>query len=425
MKDISKEVFSLKNCDPQKWGELSNILENEYCSENFKKALAKFSCNVIPKLIEKRARKEVFPYHLPGLIIQDDFHFRYFVQVIAQNKDEIVSPQKFICGVLPFPKETYYTFWIREDKQTKKVKIDVFSPHVIEQYARRSKRIEGEMKLPDKWYHIKQPLESAKFKEEEFYHLFLFVGRFFGKNKIYRIIDKKDAYSEREQKAKNNKDRKEWLVSLWPDGLTYSRRFNAECDTGFPITLHTTYLPYVGNPACHSIEEQTVALKQSEAIAEDFALLAKETRESFPGQYKEDSFFESCLNTFVEIYPGICEDCDKKLQFCICFIKNNFTEEKRAKFEEEYKSSKRYSLEEIDEAKKTLVDFRCFTKENAEQTSDALIRIIKCLKLNIQKYNEFKSSNFSECSLLRMHMTSVLTEMLKLFHLLDVFIPMK
>ncbi len=429
MKRIPNEVFSLKNDDSQKWVKLSKILLEEFRSESFKKALAKVLCSTIPKFSEHEARHKRYPYHVEELINVEEFHFRYFVQVIAHNKKEIASPKLYICGVM-----SYYTFWIQEDKATHEIKIDVFSPHVFEQYAQRSYRLPGDLEMPEEWEYTKQRLGADKFKEDEFFNLFLLAFKFFARNKTYIKTSKKEAYSLEEQILVKNKDRKEWLVTLWPDGLTYCKSFNSECDDDFPITLHTTYLPYTGNPACHSEEEPFLDIKQTESIAEDFAQLDQKASDEFPTQYNDRPVFDTISKPFIKNALKACQASDKLYQNCRNFIRDIsifiLTNKEKLEFNEEYKSPKRFSLEEIQKAKEIVAKHKHFTTSNTENLKEvffAFVCITNCLWWHIQKVsklNEIITTTDSPNSLLyRKQMTSVIIEMAELYQLLYDFFP--
>lgn len=432
MKEINKEVISLQNDDPHKWGELSIILVKEYESESFKQALAECLCSVVPKFKQKRENNDPFPYHYAELIEREDFYFHYFVQVIAPNDSTIDNPLPIICGVLHFPQiftkkgePSYYVFHILgKDPRISKFEIDVFAPHFFNRYARRSPKMEEDLDMPNTFH-------SKKNKETELHNLFLFVGKFFARNKINRLISKKEAYSEEEQESKENKNRKEWPVALWADGLTYCKTF----ETDNLVNLHLTYLPYTGNPACLPNKEEPIIYEnQTEAIASDFALFVKEAQMYFPEQYNDFVLFEKMAEMPIKNAFTICQKCDKLFQLCRNFIidvsAGILTNEEKVQLNEKYKEPQKYSIEDIDKAKKIVSEHKHFTTSNTENVKEvfyAFLCVNTCLcwhiKMCFELHKKISSMDSDKSILFRMQIMSVITEMLELSQLLYDFFP--
>ena len=159
MKQISNDLFSLKTENPEKfWGELSNILIEEYRSEDFLEVLSGYLCDASELFLQWKSDGEKFPFHSRYCVEDERFKFRYFIQIIAQEDAQINFPIPIITGVLPFPGESYYLFNIGDEiPDINRFEIDVFTPHVIDQYARRAYRLESDIDLPNTWHHKRQP----------------------------------------------------------------------------------------------------------------------------------------------------------------------------------------------------------------------------------------------------------------------------
>lgn len=288
---INKELFSLREANPDKfWGEISNILLEEYKSVKFQKELGQLAYLAIDDFRKKKDGGAKLPYHIGYLLDEEWLQFRYFVQMIAQDDSQRdFCPVPIIVGVLPFPNESFYSFHIHDDGLGKN-EIDVFVPHVIEQYARRAYRLETDIKLPNTWH-----TDKGKFKEKEFDNLFKFVGKFFARNKINRLGQDKAAYSIEEQEKNKSKD---WIYCLWMDGMTYCDSFNASCNEYPHVLLHKTFVPYAKDD---SVKDDTcIGDDQMKAIAPNFLKLLKDANHYFPVQYGTTDLI--CLIKKLELY---------------------------------------------------------------------------------------------------------------------------
>lgn len=275
---INKELFSLREANPDKfWGDISNILLEEYKSVKFQKELGQLAYLAIDDFRKKKDGGAKLPYHIGYLLDEEGLQFRYFVQMIAQDDSQRdFCPVPIIVGVLPFPNESFYSFHIHDDG-LRKNEIDVFVPHVMEQYARRAYRLETDIEMPNTY---------NKYNKNAFDNLFKFVGKFFARNKINRLGQDMAAYSIEEQVKNKSKD---WIYCLWMDGMTYCDSFNTSCNEYPHVLLHKTFVPYAKDD---SVKDDTcIGDDQRIAIAPKLLQLLKDANRYFPIQYGTPDLF--------------------------------------------------------------------------------------------------------------------------------------
>ncbi|MCR5362054.1 MAG: hypothetical protein K6E73_08595 [Bacteroidales bacterium] len=415
---------------------MSNILVKEYESEGFQQLLADFLCSAGSEFKKKRADNAPFPYHYEKLFEREDI--RYIVQLTALNDNAIDYPLPIICGILSIPslnpstksKADYVFHILDRDPRINKFEIDIFSPHVIEQYAVRSHRLDGDILL-SKALHFDNQLEEDS-------QNILFIRNFFARNTINWITSKKEVYSSKEGSEENN-DRKAWPVILWPDGLTFSETFNEDNENYCLVNLHKTFLPYTGNPACHlitkDVKETFLNLNQTEAIASDYAYLADCACKIFPEQYNDGQRFIKRSERAINNALKVCKYSDTLYKLCQHFINDVSigilsTKEEREAFNEEYKSLKRYRLKDIEQAKEIVAEHKHLTKINPGNVKEvfyAFLCVNSCLWWHIQKCFELNekiaSTAVPKSLLFRMQMMAVLKEMAELYKLLNDFFP--
>ena len=293
---INNELFSLRESTPNKfWGEFASILLEEYKSEDFKNSLAELFVLALDDFRKKKESGDRMPYNIGYLIDKEELEFRYFVQMTAQDESQRdYEPMPLISAVRHFPNESYYVFNIHDDGFGHN-EIDVFNPHLIDQYARRAYRLDGDIELPNTWHYNKQPAEGEVFKKKEFDNLLKFVGKFFARNKINRLGQGKEAYSIEEQKENKSKD---WVYCLWIDGLTYCKSFNPSNSEYTHVLLHKTFVPYAKDD---SVKDDTcIGEDQRKAIAPKLLKLLKDAQSYFPNQYYNTGIV--CLQNILEMY---------------------------------------------------------------------------------------------------------------------------
>lgn len=267
------ELFSIKESEPDKfWGELSNVLLDERRGDKFLELLQGLTIKAHVAFLAKKGEHVKLPYHI-GYCLQDDsLQFRYFVQMIAQSDEEVVVPKPIITGILPFPNERCYTFRMHDNGQGQN-EVDVFVPHMIDRYAKRSYRMPDDIDMPNTWHKEKRTSNAVDFNEKEVERLFRFVGKFFARNKLNRLCKNENAMSLKEQETSPDDH-----VCLWMDGVTYCKPF---CKGN--VWLHKTFVPYWKDASAK--DDVYLGEDQLESIAGDLDELMKEASMRFPAQY--------------------------------------------------------------------------------------------------------------------------------------------
>lgn len=247
---------------------------SEFYRETARTALERFA------LMEKEGQP--YPYHLSFRSSENDvcaecsFILQFFQTEASCSGFNVVET----C-IIPFPGKQYHVFHIHADGLSPwGEEIDVFTPHFLDQYARRSPKTDAEAKygLP-KTLHFKKQPEVVEHHEKEYMHLFNFLGKFFGRNKINRMMPMPEGW------LKNSESTGSDVLCLWPEGCSC-----VDNVAGGKVWLNKTFIPYMPN------EEGGVALKsdQAQLIIPNLLELLSEAGRLFPNQYG------GSFNTFVK-----------------------------------------------------------------------------------------------------------------------------
>lgn len=377
---INNELFSLRETNPDKfWGEISNILLEEYRSVKFQRKLEQLSYLAIDDFRKKKDCGAKIPYHIGYCIDDEGFRFHYFVHMIAQNEfQRDYRPKSIIVGVFPFPNESFYSFRINDDGLCKN-EIDVFVPHMIDQYARRAYRLETDIELPNTWH-----TDKGKFREKEFDNLFKIVGKFFARNKIKQSGHNKAAYSIEEQEKNKSKD---WAYCLWMDGMTYCYSFNASCNEYPHVLLHKTFVPYWKDDSVK--DDRCIGEDQLKAITIDLNKLFNRAEKEFPQQY---DCFDLNGYEYVITHHKIGETLNighiTHIQNAAMKLLLDF--EKKNVIHIDKNNVPKYPYKEINNAKeilKILCDNKFSTKEC--EIAESILCVSACLWWHIRSFEEW------------------------------------
>lgn len=267
-------LYSIKGSEPERfWREITNALLEEYKSEKFLSILREL---LGIEFLKQKEESKQLPYHMAYYLQDAELQFRYFVQVLAQNENEMPLP--IITGILPFSGEQCYTFHIHHDGNGCE-EVDVFVPHMIDRYARRAYLLPTNLPIPKTWHKEKRQRDEVAFNDKEIKRLFYIVGKFFAHNKISRLCKNEKALSFREQGISQDD-----CICLWMDGLTYCKPF---CNNR--VWLHKTFVPYWNDATTK--DEASINNDQLQAISKDLNILFSEAKKTSP-QYKDGNLSE-------------------------------------------------------------------------------------------------------------------------------------
>ena len=310
------ELLPIRESDPNKfWGGISSCLMEEYHGEAFATVLRDVATQAFITFAEKRERRDELPYHWGYWPEVPNSQFRWFIQMTAQHEHEIQAPMPIITGILAIPDDSYYTLHIH-DEGTGTNEVDIFCPHFIERYASRSYRLDTDMDLPKEWKHRKKLPKTETFEEEEFLTLYNFVGKFFGRNKLNRLTNIREALSKKEQE-KGSTD----FTCLWMDGVSYGLPF---CND--KVRLHKNFVPYFRDETL--ADDTELRDDQLRAIATPFVQLFTEAHEKYPHQYpplvNKDTYLTEIMRVgviFRAMTPEIVQIQDAVLEN-LCYFKD-------------------------------------------------------------------------------------------------------
>lgn len=267
-----QEHFKLRKTNPNEfWKGLVEQINKEYWEIGIDEQYREITQNCVFRFIEKQRQREKFPYHI-GYFLDPipNYLFRFFVNYFATCDAEIIFPKPVITGVIPFPNETYYTIHIHADSvklDLKEEEFDIFTPHFIDQYARRSFKLPTDIQMPQTWHHKRiKDFEDDK-NAKDLKNLFYFIGKFFARNKLNRLYKCDGALSEEERKE--NVENK--YVCLWMDGISYCEQYVNQ-----KVWIQKTFLSY-----------EQLKPDQWRAIIPDFAILCEIAHQQYPSQYED------------------------------------------------------------------------------------------------------------------------------------------
>lgn len=267
------ELIPIRKSNPNKfWGEISSCLMEEYHGEAFAMALRDVATQAFITFAEKCEKGDKLPYHWGYWPEVPNSQFRWFIQMTAQHEHEIQAPMPIITGILAIPDDSYYTLHIHNDG-TGANEVDIFCPHFIERYASRSYRLDTDMNLPKEWKHREKLPKTETFEEEEFLTLFNFVGKFFGRNKLNRLTNIREALSKKKQEEGSSD-----FTCLWMDGVSYCTPLCNE-----KVWLHKNFVPYFRDETL--ADDSELRDDQLRAIATPFVQLFNEAHQKYPHQY--------------------------------------------------------------------------------------------------------------------------------------------
>lgn len=357
----NNELFSLRESNPNKfWGEIANILLEEYKSDNFRNALEVPKKDAINAFRNKSVEGVSMPYHIGCTINESDLQFQYFVQFIAQNEfQRDCAPTTIISGVRYLSNDSYYIFNIDDSL----CRIDVFVLHMIDQYARRSYRLDSDIELPNTY---------NKFNNKAFDNLFKFVGKFFARNKINRLEQGKEAYSIEEQKENKSKD---WMYCLWMDGLTYCESFNPSSSEYPRLILHKTFVPYWNDASV--TDDTCICEDQLKAITPKLNVLFKKAKDCFPLQYDDKDLSSAILMMWCNLIgKSIDESSISHIQDNVIRILQYY--EKKGVINIDWNVVPKFTYKEINDAKNKLENFSSLVLNDAD-IAQYILRISACL----------------------------------------------
>ena len=270
-----EEIFKLREADePRFWSEIANLFQKECSSPEFVAQVGPRLLDAGVKFTQMRQEFKQFPYHVGcALDVKEDSPFLFFVHFFANNKEEYERPVPLVLGVLPLPGDTYYVLHLHSDEEGTKNVVEVFAPHVFQRYATRSYRLASDDEaLPDGWsvpqrfVWKKNPKaggsSEAFFDEEAYKQLFVLTGKFFGRSKLSRLCENKDALSLEAQKTGSS----DTLSCLWLDGMTY-------CVPMGQGLFHKTFIPYW--PDASASDDASISNEQLEAWLDKSVRLMK------------------------------------------------------------------------------------------------------------------------------------------------------
>ena len=285
-----EEIFKLREADePRFWSEIANLFQKECSSPEFVAQVGPRLLDAGVKFTQMRQEFKQFPYHVGcALDVKEDSPFLFFVHFFANNKEEYERPVPLVLGVLPLPGDTYYVLHLHSDEDGTKNVVDVFAPHVFKRYATRAYRLASDDEaLPDGWsvpqrfVWKKNPKaggsSEAFFDEEAYKQLFVLTGKFFGRSKLSRLCENKDALSLEAQKTGSS----DTLSCLWLDGMTY-------CVPMGQGLFHKTFIPYW--PDASASDDASISNEQLEAIKPELEALLRDAAKYSPSQCQCEDF---------------------------------------------------------------------------------------------------------------------------------------